>query len=106
VHMASRGYRMLAESFERMVESQKSTFTGGKRGREEGEEEEEGIENFHRRRHEWLYNVVSGEGIWKPSQPVKFEGQGRAKGGSNRGGEGSQKGSCSEHVWKCRKRHR
>ena len=83
VHMAPRGYGMLAESFVKMVESQKSAFAGGKRGREEDEEEEDvGIVNFHRRRHEWLYNVVSGAGSWKPSPIVKMGGQPREKGGA------------------------
>ena len=37
------------------------------------------MENYHRRRHEWLYNVVSGTGSWKGGQaapPVKMSGQG------------------------------
>jgi hypothetical protein len=81
VHMAPRGYRQLGECFVRMVESQKATFTGGKRDREEEEESDNGgIVNFHRRRHEWLYNVVSGEGGWKPAQVVKMSGQ--PKGGA------------------------
>jgi hypothetical protein len=41
-----------------------------------------GIVNFHRRRHEWLYNVVSGAGGWKPSPVVKMGGQPREKGGA------------------------
>ena len=94
VHMAPRGYRMLAESFVKMVESQKSAFAGGKRGREEDEDEEEvGIVNFHRRRHEWLYNVVSGAGGWKPSQTVKLSGQPSEKGGAaGKSGAGSGTG--------------
>ncbi len=70
------------------MESQRSTFSGGKRGREEEDEEEKGIENFHRKRHEWLYSVVSGAGGWKssqPSQPVRFDGQGRGRGGATGG---------------------
>jgi hypothetical protein len=86
VHISLRWYRMLADSFVKMVESQKSTFAGGKIGREEDEEEEEeGIVNFHRRRHEWLYNVVSGAGGWKPSQTVKVGGQLREEGRAGRG---------------------
>jgi hypothetical protein len=84
--MAPRGYRMLADSFVKVMESQKFTFAGGKRsGEEDEEEEEESIVNFHRRRHEWLYNVVSGAGGRKPSQTVKVGGQLRDEGGAGRG---------------------
>ena len=97
VHMAPLGYRRLAESFERMVESQRSTFSGGKRGREEEDDEEEGIDNFHRKRHEWLYSVVSGAGGWKPSQasqPVRFDGQGRGRGGATGGVQWAGRGGA------------
>jgi hypothetical protein len=76
-----------------MVESQKATFAGGKRDREEEEEGDNGgIVNFHRRRHEWLYNVVSGEGGWKPTQTVKMSGQPREKGGGAAGKSGAGSG--------------
>ena len=59
-----------------------------------------GIVNFHQRRQEWLYNVVSGAGGWKPSPIVKLAGQPREKGGaagkavalSGAGGYGSGSG--------------
>jgi hypothetical protein len=102
VHMAPRGYRLLGESFGRMVESQKATSAGGTRDREEAEEGDNGgIVNFHRRRHEWLYNVVSGAGGWKPSQTVKQSGQPREKGGAagkSRAGSGSGKGPFGQNF--------
>jgi hypothetical protein len=96
VHMAPRGYRMLAENFVKLVESEKSAFAGGKRGREQDQDEDEdeaGIVNFHRRRHEWLYNVVSGAGGWKPSPIVKMTGYRREKGGTM-GTSAAQSGSA------------
>jgi hypothetical protein len=47
-----------------------TAFSGGKRGREE-DEAEESIGNYHRKRHEWLYNVVSGTGGWGQGQQAK-----------------------------------
>ena len=64
-------------------ESQKSTFTGGKREREE--EDKGVIVNFHRRRHEWLYSVVSGAGGWKPAQPARFDENPKGKSGAPAG---------------------
>ncbi len=91
-----------AGCFVRMVESQKSTFAGGKRDREEDEEGDDGgIVNFHRRPHEWLYNVVSGAGGWKPSQTVKLSGQPREKGGAagkSGAGSGSGKGPFGQNF--------
>ncbi len=48
-------------------------FTGEKRGWEEGESEEDemAMENYHRRRHEWLYKVISGTGSWKGGHGAK-----------------------------------
>jgi hypothetical protein len=81
VHMARQGYVNLAGSCVSLAESAMTIFTGEKRGWEEGEceEDELAMENYHRRRHEWLYNVVSGTGSWKGGQgvkPVKFGGSG------------------------------
>jgi hypothetical protein len=70
VHMAAQGYAKLAGSSVSLAESTLTIFTGEKRGWEEGEcaEDEMAMENYHRRRHEWLYNVVSGTGSWKGGQ--------------------------------------
>jgi hypothetical protein len=70
VHMAQKGYQLLSEGLVRMVETTSTAFSGGKRGRED-EEAEEGIGNYHRKRHEWLYNVVSGTGGWGQGQQAK-----------------------------------
>jgi len=53
--MAQKGYQLLSDGLVRMVEAASTSFTGGKRGREDEEEFEEGIGNYHRKRHEWLY---------------------------------------------------
>jgi hypothetical protein len=51
------------------------------------------MENFHRRRHEWLYKVVSGTGSWKGGQGAKLVKLGDR--GAGRTGEGkSCHGSC------------
>jgi hypothetical protein len=70
VHMAQKEYQLLSEGLVRMVETTSTAFSGGKRGRED-EEAEEGIGNYHRKRHEWLYNVVSGTGGWGQGQQAK-----------------------------------
>ncbi len=64
VHMAEQGYGKLAGCCINLAESNMTIFTGEKRGweDEEGEEDEMAMQNYHRRRHEWLYNVVSGTG--------------------------------------------
>ncbi len=49
-------------------ENPRTVFAGEKRAREEYEEEE-GMENYHRKRHEWLFEVVSGSGGWQSGQP-------------------------------------
>jgi hypothetical protein len=86
VHMAAQGYGKLAVSCIGLAESSMTIFMGEKRGWEDEDEDETSMENYHRRRHEWLYNVVSGTGSWKGVQaapPVKMSGQGgqeKAKG--------------------------
>ncbi len=67
VHMTPFGYMKLAGSMVSLVEGQRTGFAGDKRGREDGEEAE-GIDNFHRKRHEWLYNLISGAGGWRGGQ--------------------------------------
>jgi hypothetical protein len=37
----------------------------------EDEGEEDGMENYHRKRHDWLYNVVSGARGVKSGQVVR-----------------------------------
>jgi hypothetical protein len=98
VHMAAQGYAKLASSCINLAESTMTIFTGEKRGWEEGEcegedEEDMAIGNYHRRRHEWLFNVVSGTGSWKGGQgalPVRLSGQGgqerSKKSGAGEGG--------------------
>jgi hypothetical protein len=63
-----------------MVETSNTTFSGGKRGRED-EETEEGIGNYHRKRHAWLFNVVSGTGGWGQGQQLKTVSLEKGKGG-------------------------
>jgi hypothetical protein len=77
VHMAQKGYQLLADG---LVETTSTVFSGGKRGREE-EEAEEGIGNYHRKRHEWLYNVVSGTGGWGQGQQARSVSLEKGKGG-------------------------
>jgi hypothetical protein len=80
VHMAPKGYQMMADGLVRMVETTSTAFSGGKRGREE-DEAEEGIGNYHRKRHEWLYNVVSGTGGWVQGPQTKAVNMEKGKGG-------------------------
>ncbi len=62
------------------MEATSTAFSGGKRGREE-EEAEEGIGNYHRKRQEWLFNVVSGTGGWGQGQQAKTGSLDKGKGG-------------------------
>ncbi len=80
VHMAQKGYQLLADGLVRMVETSSMSFSGGKRGREE-DEAEEGIGNYHRKRHEWLYNVVLGTGGWGQGQQAKSVSLEKGNGG-------------------------
>jgi hypothetical protein len=89
VHMAQKGYQLLSDGLVRMVESASTSFTGGKRGRDEEDECEEGIGNYHRKRHEWLYNVVSGTGGWGQGQQAKPFSQEKGKGGGAGKGAGA-----------------
>jgi hypothetical protein len=101
VHMAAQGYAKLAGSCVSLAESTMTIFTGEKRGWEEGEckEDKLAMENFHRRRHEWLYNAVSGTGSWKGGQgvkPVKLGGTGGLGGqGMGRAAMGAGGGAAS-----------
>jgi hypothetical protein len=65
-----------------------TAFSGGKRGRED-EEAEEGIGNYHRKRHNWLYNVVSGTGGWGQGQHAKSVSLEKGKGGGAGKGSGA-----------------
>jgi hypothetical protein len=90
VHMAAQGYGKLAVSCISLAESNMMVFTGEKRGweDEEGDEDEMAMENYHRWRHEWLYNVVLGTGSWKGGQAaplVKMSGQGGQERGFAKG---------------------
>jgi len=87
VHMAAQGYAKLAGSCVGLAESCSTLFTGEKRGWEEEDEEEMAMENYHRRRHEWLYKVVSGSGSWKGGQGAKQAKVGMTA-GDRRPGEG------------------
>jgi hypothetical protein len=86
VHMTPIGYMKLAESLVSLVEGQgqglRTGFAGDKRGREENEEEEGGIDNYHRRRHEWLYNRISGAGGWRGGMQGGAGGHERGRGSS------------------------
>jgi hypothetical protein len=58
VHMTAAAYMKLAGSLISLAESPRTIFSGEKREREESEEDgDEGVENYHRKRHEWLYEV-------------------------------------------------
>jgi hypothetical protein len=89
VLMAAQGYVKLAGSCVGLAESCSTLFTGEKRGWEE-EEDEMAMENYHRRRHEWLYKVVSGTGSWRGGQGAK-----QAKMGMTVGIGGQEKGRLS-----------
>jgi hypothetical protein len=94
VHMTAGGYLKLTGSIVNMAESQRATYAGEKRGRDMEEEEEEGsIENYHRRRHDWLYSVVLGAGGWRSGQPVGMGGQERGRGAARGGERGSARGA-------------
>jgi hypothetical protein len=68
VHMTPFGYMKLAGSMVSLVEGQRTGFAGDKRGREEDGEDAGGIDNYHRKRHEWLYSFISGAGGWRGGQ--------------------------------------
>jgi hypothetical protein len=61
-----------------MAENPRTIFAGKKRMWED-EGEEDGMENYHRKRHDWLYNVVSGAGGVKSGQQVRLGGQERGR---------------------------
>jgi hypothetical protein len=88
VHMAQKGYQLQSDGLVRMVEASSTAFSGGKRVREE-DEAEEGVGNYHRKRHEWLYNVVSGTGGWGQGQQVKMVSLEKGKGGGAGKGAGA-----------------
>ncbi len=73
VHMSVTGYERLAGSLINMAENPRTIFVGKKRMWED-EGEEDGMENYHMRRHDWLYNVVSGNGGAKSGQQVRMRG--------------------------------
>jgi len=78
VHMTAAAYMKLAGSLISLAESPRTIFSGEKREREESEEDGDvGVENYHRKRHEWLYEVVSGSGGWHSGQQAKGSGQDR-----------------------------
>jgi hypothetical protein len=82
VHMTATAYMKLAGSLISLAESPRTIFSGEKREREESEEDgDEGVENYHRKRHEWLYEVVSGSGGWQSGQQAKGSGQDRGRDG-------------------------
>jgi hypothetical protein len=80
VHMTAAAYMKLAGSLISLAESPRTIFSGEKREREESEEDD-GVENYHRKRHEWLYEVVSGSGGWHSGQQAKGSGQDRGRDG-------------------------
>jgi hypothetical protein len=92
VHMAAAGYVKLAGSLVSTAENPRTVFAGEKRERED-DEEEEGIENYHRKRHEWLFEVVSGSGGWQSGQKVGVSGQDRGRENGKDGSRGQQGGS-------------
>jgi hypothetical protein len=93
VHMTAFGYMKLAGSMVSMVEGQRSGFAGDKRGREEEGEDAGGIDNFHRKRHEWLYNFISGAGGWRGGQQGGAGGQERGRGAARGAGRGQPRGT-------------
>ncbi len=68
VHMTPFGYMKLAGSMISLVKGQRTGFAGDKRGREDDDVDVGGIDNYHRKRHEWLYNFISGAGGWRGGQ--------------------------------------
>jgi hypothetical protein len=68
-----------------MAENPRTIFAGEKRMWED-EGEEDGMENYHRKRHDWLYNVVSGAGGVKSGQQVRVGGQERGRDDGKRTG--------------------
>ncbi len=78
VHLSGTGYQRLAGSLINMAENPRTIFAGEKRMWED-EGEEDGMENYHRKRHDWLYNVVSGARGVKNGQVVRMGGQERGR---------------------------
>ncbi len=82
VHMTAAAYMKLAGCLINLAESPRTIFSGEKREREESEEDgDDGVEIYHRKRHEWLYKVVSGSGGWHSGQQAKGSGQDRGRDG-------------------------
>jgi len=77
VHLAPGGYACMAENLIRMVEQTKNVFAGEKREREDSQSEAQEIGSWGRKRHEWLYCRVSGEGAWRPGRGGRGMGEGR-----------------------------
>jgi hypothetical protein len=74
VHMAAQGYAKLAGSSVGLAESCSTLFTGEKRGWEE-EEDEMAMENYHHRRHEWLYQCT----MWSLERAAGGGARGRSR---------------------------
>jgi hypothetical protein len=65
--LGSRAHSLISYHLTQASEKVKSScsmtiFTGEKRGWEDEDEDETAMENYHRRRHEWLYSVQCGLG--------------------------------------------
>jgi hypothetical protein len=97
VHMSAGGYQRLTGGIINMAENPRTVFAGEKREREE-DEEDGGMENYHRRRHDWIYSVVSGDGAGKKFQQAKLgvqdrsrnDGQGTSRVGTSGADRGQQ----------------
>jgi hypothetical protein len=84
----------LAGSMISLVEGQRTGFAGDKRGREEDDEDAGGIDNYHRKRHEWLYSFISGAGGWRGGQQGGASGQERGRGSSRGAVMGQPRGTA------------
>jgi hypothetical protein len=93
VHMTKEGYWTLAENLVKMVESRRTLFMGEKRERQdslEGSFEELG--GWRRKKHEWLYQTVSGMGGWKTDKDGQDQAVGQMQQNRAGGSKGGYKG--------------
>jgi len=94
VHLAPGGYACMAENLVKLVEESKNLFAGEKRERADSQDYgEELVGGWVRKRHEWLYRRISGEGGWRPRRGGFGGAEGRGGMAASGRGAGSSYGS-------------
>ncbi len=68
-----------------------------KRGRDE--DEDEVIDNYHCKRHEWLCSSVSGSGGLRSGQQTRMSGQEKGRGAARGDARGATRGTSMGNPW-------